>query len=245
MWARALIFVVAMGACSADVAEPTTAQQPASTTSVATSTTTAPTTTATSTTTSTTSTTTTTTTSTTSLPDPSSLPRSGTGEFVFATAGEFEVDGSPMIEFSIAVEEGSGVDIDELRSLVVATLGSQRSWVGRGTGFHLVDEGGLFTLAVATPDTVDELCLPLQTGGRLSCARNGWIALNLLRWETATEDWPADLITYRRYLVNHEVGHYILGPNHESCPGEGEAAPIMMQQTKGLDGCLANGWVDP
>jgi hypothetical protein len=112
-------------------------------------------------------------------------------------------------------------------------------------GFRLVEDGGLFTIIVASPDRVDELCAPLRTVGRYSCARNGWIAFNSLRWFGATDDWPADLDTYRRYLVNHEVGHYVRGPDHDACPGPGMAAPIMMQQTKGLDGCEPNGWVDP
>lgn len=177
--------------------------------------------------------------------DAASLPRRGSGEFRPATDITFEIDGSPMIELTIAVEDGAGVDLDELTDFVTATLTDPRGWRGRGAGFRLVDSGGLFTLVVATPDTVDGLCRPLQTVGRFSCARNGWIALNLLRWETATDDWPADLDTYRRYLVNHEIGHYIVGPDHVSCPAAGQPAPVMMQQTKGLDGCVANGWVDP
>lgn len=157
---------------------------------------------------------------------------------------ELLIEGSPMIRFSVAV--GDGIDDltrDDLARFVVDTLADERSWIGRGAGFELLDEGGLFTFIVALPDDVDEMCAPLQTVGRFSCARNGWIAINSLRWFGATEDWPGDLVTYRRYLVNHEVGHYIHGPAHDSCPGPGEPAPIMMQQTKGLDGCEPNGWV--
>lgn len=156
-----------------------------------------------------------------------------------------DIEGSPMIEFSVAVGEGIDLTRDGLAAFVVETLGDERSWIGRGAGFRLVDEGGLFTLIVAPPDRVDEMCLPLQTIGIYSCARNGWVALNSDRWFGATDDWPGDLETYRHYLVNHEVGHYIVGPTHDSCPGPGQPAPIMQPQTKSLDGCEPNGWVDP
>jgi len=156
-----------------------------------------------------------------------------------------DIDGSPLIEFSIEVGESIDLDHDELVAFVIETLTDARSWIGRGVGFRLVDNGGLFTIIVAEPARVDQLCLPLQTLGRYSCARNGWIAINSLRWMEATDDWTGDLITYRRYLINHEVGHYITGPSHASCPGEGRPAPLMMQQTKGLHGCLPNAWVDP
>ena len=155
------------------------------------------------------------------------------------------IDGSPLLRFSVEVGVGVDLDRDELVRFVADTLGDERSWTGRGVGFELLDEGGDFTMIVALPDDVDRMCAPLQTNGTYSCARNGWIAFNSLRWFGATDDWPADLETYRRYLVNHEVGHYVLGPAHETCPGPGAVAPVMMQQTKGLDGCLPNGWVDP
>jgi len=158
-----------------------------------------------------------------------------------------DIEGSPMIEFRIEVDPALADHLTraELVAFVIETLSDERSWTGRGVGFRLVDEGGLFTMTVASPERVDQLCAPLATNGRYSCARNGWIAFNSDRWFGATESWPGDLVTYRRYLVNHEIGHYIMGPAHALCPGEGLPAPVMMQQTKGLHGCEPNGWVDP
>jgi hypothetical protein len=164
------------------------------------------------------------------------------------TVPTIDIDGSPMIEFSIDIdEEPFDGQLTEagFTTFVVETLRDERSWISRGVGFRLVDDGGLFTVTVATPARTDQLCWPLRTNGRYSCARNGWIVFNSDRWFGATDSWPADLETYRRYLVNHEIGHYILGAGHPRCPGPGQLAPIMMQQTKGLDGCEPNGWVDP
>lgn len=218
----------ACGGSSDDTATPTTTS---TTVAPTTTTTAAPTTTSTSTTTTSTTTTTTSTTTTTTTTLPNTL----------------EIEGSPMIEFSITVDDdlADQLDRDELVAFVIETLSDERSWIGRGVGFRLVDEGGLFTMIVATPSRTDQLCYPLQTNGRFSCARNGWITFNSDRWFEATDSWPADIETYRRYLINHEIGHYILGPSHAGCPGVGEPAPVMMQQTKGLNGCEANGWVDP
>ncbi|MEP7333809.1 MAG: DUF3152 domain-containing protein, partial [Terracoccus sp.] len=50
-----------------------------------------------------------------------------------------------------------------------------------------------------------------------------------------------DVASYRIYLVNHEVGHGI-GHGHLQCAGKGTPAPVMMQQTYGLDGCTAWPW---
>jgi hypothetical protein len=176
------------------------------------------------------------------------LPASGSGEFAGAPGAPAPIGAAPYRRFAVAVETGVGLDVDELAEFVDTVLADERSWIGDGvTGFERVgpDQPVDFTIVVAAPATVDRLCAPLQTAGRFSCAANGWVALNLHRWMTATPEWPASLEMYRHYLVNHEIGHYILGPDHPGCPERGALAPIMMQQTIDLAGCRPNGWVFP
>ncbi|MEO7836279.1 MAG: DUF3152 domain-containing protein, partial [Acidimicrobiales bacterium] len=69
------------------------------------------------------------------------------------------------------------------------------------------------------------------------------VALNADRWRTATPKWTGDLDSFRRMLVNHEVGH-LLGMRHPKpqCPGLGRVAPLMNQQSTELNGCRPNPW---
>ena len=65
--------------------------------------------------------------------------------------------------------------------------------------------------------------------------------LNAERWARGASAYGRDLAGYRRYLVNHEVGH-ALGEPHRPCPGPGLAAPVMMPQTEGVEACRPNPW---
>ena len=65
--------------------------------------------------------------------------------------------------------------------------------------------------------------------------------LNVARWAHGVPNYAASLTAYRQYMVNHETGHR-LGRGHELCPGPGQPAPVMQQQTLGLHGCTAYAW---
>jgi len=127
-------------------------------------------------------------------------------------------------------------------AFVEQTLSDARGWVR--AGFSLVrSEAGPYLIVLAEGPEVDRLCLPHDTYGTYSCQRRETVALNADRWRTGTPQWTGDLATYRRMLVNHEVGH-LLGQPHPrpQCPRPGRPAPLMAQQSTELDGCLPNPW---
>ena len=145
--------------------------------------------------------------------------------------------------YVVKVETSVPVDVDDVAASVHATLNDDRGWVGyRKTNFRLVAaEGkGVLTIYLASPKTADKLCLPAKTDSKWSCRVGNRVVLNSDRWQYMTPTY-SDLAAYRAYLVNHEVGHY-LGQGHATCPKKGGRAPVMMQQSVSLDGCLPNAW---
>ena len=77
-----------------------------------------------------------------------------------------------------------------------------------------------------------------------SCRAGRYVVINQMRWKYASPSWNGagkSLRDYRHLVVNHETGHW-LGHGHLGCPGPGRLAPVMMQQSKGLDGCRHNPW---
>lgn len=169
------------------------------------------------------------------------LPERGSAEFVVAG-----LDGAAVPRgraYTVEVERelvaALGLSAKKVAGTVDTVLGDPRGWSAQGFDLYRVSEGEDFRILLATPGTTDELCAPLQTRGRVSCRNGDLVVLNARRWTEGIPDYAGDRAGYRRYLVNHEVGHY-LGHQHEYCPGRGLPAPVMMQQTYGLKGCTRN-----
>lgn len=157
--------------------------------------------------------------------------------------------GVRVVRYTVEIEGGLTVDATQLATTVATVLTDPRGWQKKdGVRFVNVSpaeaaRGAAVDVRVtlASPDTTDRLCAPLDTRGEVSCHVGGRAVLNLKRWQLGVEDYGSDLTAYRTYLVNHEVGH-ALGHGHVACPGPRQDAPVMMQQTYGLDGCVAWPW---
>ncbi|MEH1099942.1 DUF3152 domain-containing protein [Micromonospora sp. CPCC 205561] len=178
---------------------------------------------------------------------PSAYPRVGAGSFTTAP-GDSPVRGTdgPLLRYRVAVEQDAGQDAAAFAAAVDGVLADPRSWIAsEWLRVQRVAEAADadFTVYLATPDTSERMCAEggLSTDGYTSCRLPGRVVVNLARWLEAVPDYGAPLEVYRAYLVNHEVGHE-LGEVHQACPGPGEPAPVMQQQTYGLDGCAANAW---
>lgn len=145
------------------------------------------------------------------------------------------------IGYRILIEVGLEAELPEWVTTVGTVLADPRGWAPGGRPLLPVADHERITVLLARPRTVDRLCKPLRTKGEYSCGRNARASLNLTRWREGIDAWGEDIAGYRVYMVNHEVGH-LLGMPHRPCPGEGEPAPVMLQQSFGLDGCEARGW---
>lgn len=175
--------------------------------------------------------------------EPVRIPARGRGTFDVVTPGAARADHvGADTTFTVEVEGGLPIAGPAFARRVVATLQDARGWSPvTGHTFRQVGAGSTIRILLATPDTTDALCAPLQTRGEVSCRNGELVVINARRWAFGVPHYAGRLLDYRRYVVNHEVGH-ALGRSHESCPSPGSPAPVMLQQTYGLDGCTRNPW---
>ena len=191
--------------------------------------------------------------------EPPPPPAVGAESYVEQGAGTVSVvDGSsavygsgPLKRFVVEVEDGIGIDGAAFAAAVETTLGNPASWGSGGRlSFQRVGAAEAatssydFKVTLVSPGSMERYCPGVGTGGYTSCRYGERAVINLARWATAVPHYDGDVETYRHYVINHEVGH-ALGNGHVDCPGPGQPAPVMLQQTLGLDGCVKNAWPYP
>ena len=150
---------------------------------------------------------------------------------------------SSKFNYGIKIESSLNLDSNCIKNLLFLILNDEKGWINiTDKSFNQTSiEESDFVYIFATPEKTDELCYPLETNGIFSCRNEKEIVINNFRWENGATDFLKDIEMYRLYLINHETGH-ILGWGHTDCPKEGAIAPLMMQQSKGTNGCIPYGW---
>jgi hypothetical protein len=124
-------------------------------------------------------------------------------------------------------------------SSVAATYADKRGWLRGHDRFKRVSSGGDFTVLLAEAryvPTYNSIC-----SVQYSCRVGRNVIINQDRWRWGSRYFPGPLEQYRQMVVNHETGHW-LGNRHAYCGGAGQLAPVMQQQSKGMQGCQPNAW---
>lgn len=122
------------------------------------------------------------------------------------------------------------------------TFDDPRGWRGAGIAFRRVARGGAFSLVLAEAARVPDFSSGCSA--EWSCRVGRYVIINQMRWRDASPMWRQtgrSLRDYRHMVVDHEAGHW-LGWGHRSCPRRGAPAPVMQQQSMGLQGCRPNPW---
>jgi hypothetical protein len=132
--------------------------------------------------------------------------------------------------------------VSEFARLTAQTYADPRGWRNAGVAFRRVSGPSDFSLVLAEASWLPRFSSVCSA--TWSCRSGRYVVINQTRWRYASPSWNAAgkrLRDYRHMVVNHETGHW-LGHGHLGCPGPGRLAPVMMQQSKGLDGCRHHPW---
>ncbi len=159
----------------------------------------------------------------------------GGATFIVVPTAAFVPRGD-VVTYRVLVERRHADDAAAFAMEVDGILADPAGWSAAGYLFAPVQGAADLTIVLASRGVTDRLCAPLRTGGAYSCGRNGRAVINAARFRGGAATYRGQLAAYRTYVINHEIGH-LLGFDHRACPGRGAAAPVMLPQTKSLDGC--------
>ncbi len=135
-------------------------------------------------------------------------------------------------------------ELDDLIGKLAATYSDARGWNNNGKiAFKHVASGCEYKVVIAAPNLMTSygaIC-----DNYYNCQVGNSVIVNNDRWLYATDPWKKtgqNLETYRLLIINHETGHRLGFRDNPTCPGAGQPAPVMMQQSIDLKGCVFNTW---
>jgi uncharacterized protein DUF3152 len=179
------------------------------------------------------------------LPNGTPFTEAGAGKWHVVPGSGPKVGSGKLYTYTVEVEDGidpaSYAGDDAFASAVQGTLSDPKSWTWDGkVAFQRVDANfpnPSFKVSLTTPDTTHRAdACGFQIKFEASCYRKsmGRVLINLARWVRGAKAYGPDMTGYRQYAINHEVGH-ALGNQHVGCGGNGQPAPVMMQQSFGVN----------
>lgn len=157
-----------------------------------------------------------------------------------------DASGQTAIRYRYCVAANGEVgDESAFSDIIFSTLNSPEGWPRAGVTFEESADGQCdMTLILSEAQYMSSYSEGCSES--YSCRVGDSVIINVERWNSATEDWLANggtLARYRKMVINHEVGHRLgHADNETTCGGEGQAAPLMQQQSMDLRGCSPNEW---
>lgn len=158
------------------------------------------------------------------------------GAVMWLPTGSAAPQGLP-VQVDVHAVEAAG-DFD---AVLAEVLDDARGWGAAGAQFDLVDDS-LYRIGVAASGDMATACAPYRLASKLACRPGTVGMINAELWQTPPEWWPGDRDAYRRYAVNHELGHLLGIRAHPPCPGPGQALPVMALPPRDTTECDADGW---
>jgi len=141
------------------------------------------------------------------------------------------------ITYSVVVDPDVDFSLKDFETDVAICLADPNGWESKGYRFFQVKRNPQVVIHLSSKAGLRKV----GCDDTLSCAELGGkeLRINVENWKHGSAKSGQDLNGYRQYVISHEIGH-VLGHDHAKCPGKGHLAPIMIQQTLGLHGCLPN-----
>jgi hypothetical protein len=165
--------------------------------------------------------------------------RSSATTYVGATVTLSRLDVYRLHTYIVRTRGHIVASVARFAAWAAATYADPRGWMRAHHRFRRVSSGGNFTLVLAQArylPTYSSVCSTLY-----SCRVGRYVIINQTRWRLSSPHFTGDKAMYRTMVINHETGHW-LGRPHAYCSGPGRLAPVMQQQSKGMQGCRPNAW---
>jgi hypothetical protein len=152
--------------------------------------------------------------------------------------------GVALRTYCTAARGVSTAGLEELTGKLATTYADTRGWNDSGlVAFQHVASGCQYTVWLTIPSQMTSFGAICDNYYNCQVGTN--VVVNNDRWLYATDAWNKtgqSIETYRLLIIDHETGHRLGFRDNNVCPGAGQPAPVMLQQSIDLKGCVFNVW---